>query len=207
MKATGRRCRGQAMVEFALVGPMVLLLLMVVLDFGRGFFFYTQMSAGAREAARQAVLQSNQYSNTTAPPLGCGGSCSTAGVVPVLSSLTAFGFPVVYSDSVSSSTAPSYGTCAGGNSTTVATCSLSAGSNTNQVYVFVYQFGPNTSNPAGGPHFACPSCAGGSGQPRTGGHDRVVVDLKMKFQPIALRLFGLPTYLVLDAQTVEREEW
>ena len=195
------------MVEFALVAPMVLLLLLTVLDFGRGFFFYTQMSAGAREAARQAVLQSNAASNTAAPALGCSGACQTPGVTAILYTLNAFGFPVLYADSTSASSPPSYGSCSGGGPSSPAACTLSASTSYNRVYVFIYQFGPNTQNPTGGPHFACPSCPAATGVPRTGQHDLVVVDLKMKFQPIAAGIFGLSWNLVLDAQTVEREEW
>lgn len=195
------------MVEFALVGPLVLLFLLVVLDFGRGFFFYTQMSAGAREAARQAVLQSNAASNSSAPTIGCSGACQTPGVMPIVNTLNAFGFPVVYSDSSSPSAPPSYGTCSGGGAAAPASCSLASTALNNRVYVFIYQFGPNTQNPSGGPHFSCPSCASGSGVPRTGQHDLVTVDLKMKFQPVTLGFLGLPYTLGFDAQTVEREEW
>lgn len=202
-----RRDRGQALVEFALVAPMLLGLIMVVLDFGRGFFFYTQMAAGAREAARQAVLQSNQYSNTAPPALGCSGACQTPGVMAIVETLNAFGFPVVYSDSTSASSPPSYGTCSGGGATGPATCALGSSAGLDRVYVFIYQYGPATANPAGGPHFSCPTCSGGTGVPRTGQHDLVVVDLKMRFQPVTLSFLGLGWNLTFDAQTVEREEW
>jgi len=45
-----RASRGQALVEFALVGPILLLLLLCGLDLGRGIFYYSQLAEGAREA-------------------------------------------------------------------------------------------------------------------------------------------------------------
>jgi hypothetical protein len=48
--------RGQALVEFALVLPLFLLLVLGVVDFGRGIFIYAGMSNGAREGARYAIV-------------------------------------------------------------------------------------------------------------------------------------------------------
>jgi Flp pilus assembly protein TadG len=50
----GRR-RGQALVEFALIVPVFLLLLLVAIDFGRLFFTYIQLNNTAREAAAYAA--------------------------------------------------------------------------------------------------------------------------------------------------------
>lgn len=47
-----KRERGQGMLEFALMLPIILLLLMAVMDFGRMLFLYSQVSNAAREAAR-----------------------------------------------------------------------------------------------------------------------------------------------------------
>src|SRR4051812_6754998 len=43
--------RGQALVEFALIAPVFLLLLVIALDFGRLFFTWIQVNNAAREAA------------------------------------------------------------------------------------------------------------------------------------------------------------
>src|SRR5712664_2367906 len=48
---SGRRSRGQALVEFALIVPVMLLLLLIAIDFGRLFFSYVQIHNAAREAA------------------------------------------------------------------------------------------------------------------------------------------------------------
>ena len=45
------RPRGQALVEFALIVPVLLLLLLVAIDFGRLFFSYIEVTNAAREAA------------------------------------------------------------------------------------------------------------------------------------------------------------
>ena len=49
------RTRGQALVEFALLLPVFLLLLVVAVDFGRLFFTYIQINNAAREGANYAI--------------------------------------------------------------------------------------------------------------------------------------------------------
>jgi Flp pilus assembly protein TadG len=51
-----RRSRGQAFVEFALLLPVMLLILLVAVDFGRLFFSYIQVNNAAREAASYAAI-------------------------------------------------------------------------------------------------------------------------------------------------------
>ncbi len=50
------RTNGQAAVEFALIAPVFLLLLLIAVDFGRLFFTYIQLSNTAREAAAYAAI-------------------------------------------------------------------------------------------------------------------------------------------------------
>lgn len=47
---------GQAIVEFALTIPILLLLMIGVLDVGRGFQAYVSLGNAVREAAREAAL-------------------------------------------------------------------------------------------------------------------------------------------------------
>ena len=54
-----RRGRGQALVEFALVIPIFLLLLVAIFDLGRAVFAYNTLTNAAREGARMAIV--NQY--------------------------------------------------------------------------------------------------------------------------------------------------
>jgi Flp pilus assembly protein TadG len=51
--------RGQAMVEFALVLPIFILLLVAIFDLGRAAFAYNTLTNAAREGARTAIV--NQY--------------------------------------------------------------------------------------------------------------------------------------------------
>lgn len=60
MRRTGReRQRSQALIEFALVSPLLLLLIFGVIDLGRGVFYYDTLNHAAREGARVAARASN----------------------------------------------------------------------------------------------------------------------------------------------------
>ncbi|HSS60560.1 MAG TPA: TadE/TadG family type IV pilus assembly protein [Candidatus Limnocylindrales bacterium] len=52
--------QSQALIEFALVSPVLLLLLFGVIDLGRAVFYYDMLNHAAREGARTAVRASNQ---------------------------------------------------------------------------------------------------------------------------------------------------
>ena len=52
MKRRRQRSRGQALVEFALVLPIFLMLLMAVFDLGRAIYMYNGVAEAARELAR-----------------------------------------------------------------------------------------------------------------------------------------------------------
>ncbi len=62
---TGRRSRGQAVVEFALVVPVLVLLLLITIDFGRAFFTYVQVNNAAREGAAYGAAQPTDTSGIT----------------------------------------------------------------------------------------------------------------------------------------------
>jgi len=47
---------GQSMVEFALILPILLLMVLGVVDFGRAFFTYEALANAAREGARYCAL-------------------------------------------------------------------------------------------------------------------------------------------------------
>src|SRR5207248_3738382 len=59
-RAATSRQRSQALIEFALVSPVLLLLLFGVVDIGRAIFYYDTLNHAAREGARVAVRASNQ---------------------------------------------------------------------------------------------------------------------------------------------------
>lgn len=55
----GRRQRGVALVEFALVAPLLFLLLFGIVEFGWAFLQYLDTRHGAREGARLAAVDYN----------------------------------------------------------------------------------------------------------------------------------------------------
>jgi hypothetical protein len=57
-RGRGRRQRGQAIIEFALMAPLLVLLAIGVYDFGRAFSYTVSVIAGARAGARVAALDS-----------------------------------------------------------------------------------------------------------------------------------------------------
>ena len=60
-----REERGVALVEFALVAPLLLLLLFGMLDFGRTFNYWIDATHLANEGARWAVVNKNPASSGT----------------------------------------------------------------------------------------------------------------------------------------------
>src|SRR5712691_6174434 len=54
------RQRSQALIEFALISPVLLLLLFGIVDIGRAVFYYDTLGHAAREGARTAIGASNQ---------------------------------------------------------------------------------------------------------------------------------------------------
>ena len=60
--AASRNLRAQAVVEFALVLPVLVLLLAGVVDLGNGFQTYIALSNGARDGAGYGANPSNQSS-------------------------------------------------------------------------------------------------------------------------------------------------
>lgn len=57
-----RRGRGQALVEFAIVIPLFLLLLVALFDLGRAVFAYNTLTNAAREGVRMAIVNQDKPS-------------------------------------------------------------------------------------------------------------------------------------------------
>jgi hypothetical protein len=75
--------RGAALVEFALVAPLVFLLLLGLIVGSFGVYRYLQVAALAREASRWAAVHGADYARENAQPLrlltiSCNGSFSLA---------------------------------------------------------------------------------------------------------------------------------
>jgi len=59
-----RNSKGQALVEFALILPILLLLIIGIIEFGRAFYMKNTLTNAVRHAARQAVVDSSWDQNT-----------------------------------------------------------------------------------------------------------------------------------------------
>jgi TadE-like protein len=200
--------QGQALVEFALIAPVVLLLIGATVDLGRGLLIYTMLQGASRDMARQAVLEYYSGSNTLPP------TCTTLATPCSLTALTngahqldPLGMSVAYQDSTSISSPPSYGTySANANPLLPGTITLNGSINPSTVYVFVYELDATGGNP--NPRWSCPTCAGASGAAvRTSGHQLVVVDLKLQWKPVLNTFLGIPSSITFDSQSVERMEF
>jgi len=199
---------GQALVEFALIAPVVLLMIGATVDLGRGLLIYTMLQGASRDMARQAVLEYYSGSNTLPP------TCTTLATPCSLGPLTngahqldPLGMSVAYQDSTAISSPPTYGSyVANANPLLPGTITLTGAINASTVYVFVYELDAAAGNP--NPRWSCPSCAGASGAAvRTSGHQLVVVDLRLQWKPVLNTLLGIPSVITFDSQSVERLEF
>jgi Flp pilus assembly protein TadG len=79
-----RRSRqGQALAEFALVIPIILLAFMGIFDLGRMIFAYNNISNAAREGARTAIVNQNQAAIEAEARIGTTGLAPSDVNVPV----------------------------------------------------------------------------------------------------------------------------
>jgi Flp pilus assembly protein TadG len=96
--------RGQSMVEYALGLSIAMLLIMGVVDLGRGFFAYNLVASTAREGARYAIVSSRTNAqiisyatsqagvsgiSVTVVSRGTAGNSSSPAVIQASSSFTA----------------------------------------------------------------------------------------------------------------------
>ena len=201
-----RRGLAQALVEFALIAPVVLLIIGGTVDMGRGLLLYGLLSGASRDMARQASLEYYSGSNTLPPSCtALATPCGLKSIVTGAHLMDSLGATVMYLESTASGGAPTYGSYAvNADPTQPGTITLSPGAVNNTVYVFIYELDPATGNT----RWSCPSCAAGSGSAvRIPGHQRVVVDLKLNWQPVLARFLGIPASITFDSQTVGRLEY
>ena len=201
-----RHSRAQALVEFALVAPVVLLIIGATIDMGRGLLLYGLLSGASRDMARQASLEYYSGSNTLPPSCtALATPCGLKSIVTGAHLLDSLGANVIYLDSTATGAPPTYGTyVANADPTQPGAITLSAGTANNTVYVFIYELDPAS----GATRWSCPSCAAASGSAvRIPGHQRVVVDLKFNWQQVLARFLGIPTVITFDSQTMGRLEF
>jgi hypothetical protein len=66
-RAGKTRSSGQAMVEFALVAPMLFLLILGAIEAGRFVFYYEALNNAAREGARYAIVHGENSTSPSGP--------------------------------------------------------------------------------------------------------------------------------------------
>lgn len=203
-----RHRTGQALIEFALIAPVLFLLIGATVDLGRGLLIYTMLQGTSRDMARQAVLSYYSGSNSLAPTCtALATPCTLAPLITRAHQLDPLGMSVVYLDSTAISSPPSYGTYTpNANPLQPGTITLTGAINASTVYVFVYELDATPGNP--NPRWSCPGCAAANGAAvRTAGHQLVVVDLKLQWKPVLNTLLGIPSTITFDSQSVERLEF
>jgi Flp pilus assembly protein TadG len=67
-RSASRPSHGQALVEFAFVAPVFLLLLFAIIDFGRYVYYVQILNNAAREGARYAIVHGSRSFTPTGPP-------------------------------------------------------------------------------------------------------------------------------------------
>jgi hypothetical protein len=202
--------RGQALVEFALIAPVLLLIIGATVDIGRGLLLYALLQGASRETARQAAQIYYDGSNTLPPDCtALARPCSLRPLIISAHVLDPLGVAVVYADSAAIGAPPVYGTYVpNADPTQPGTITLRAGSLSNTVYVFIYELDSTPGNP--NPRWSCSSVAcrnAFGGYVRTSGHQRVVADLKLRWQPVLARFLGIPASITFNSQAVDRLEF
>jgi hypothetical protein len=160
------------MMEFALLSPILILVVLGLADVARAVYYYNVISNASREGAREAILTYNQCQNTapcTAPPAGT----SVVGVEPAIRRAGAGLLTYQFNDT-----------------TTPQSTAQACTPQPNQGCVWVLIVNGTTITPS-----ACsppnPLSAGGTdtwsecdfNQSKEGGHD-VVVEIAYKFAPL-----------------------
>ncbi len=177
----GRGSRSQSAVEFALVAPLLFLLIFGIVDFGRAMFYQNEITNATREGARIAILASNPCNTVYADPTG---NCST--------SATPSG-PTVCSAIEGSATLITNWSCGEDGV-------LPASPKPGWAYVEVDQ-----ASSAGA---ACPGAVGAVSTPRQSGNLLITVTIRYYFRPITPIVGALfPSTFYLSSSVCARDEY
>ncbi|MHB1523003.1 MAG: TadE/TadG family type IV pilus assembly protein [Candidatus Dormibacteria bacterium] len=181
-----RGSRGQSAVEFALVAPLLFLLIFGIVDFGRAMFYQNEITNAAREGARIAILASNPCNMVYGNPAGnCSSSSTPAG-------------PTVCSAIAGSATLISNWSCTEGGV-------LPASPRAGWAYVEVDQ--------AASAGAGCPGATGATdpaavATPRLAGNLLITVTIRYYFRPITPIVGALfPSSFYLSSSVCARDEY
>lgn len=106
-----RRDDAQSLVEFALIVPMLLILVFGVIDFGMGLRAYISMAAATREGARYAVVGTPPGTFTSGGAGECNGTTTTTAVGKVCQTISGLNLTNVQNVKVESCTPASTPVC------------------------------------------------------------------------------------------------
>lgn len=81
-RITASQNRGQSLVEFALILPVLVLLLMGVFDFGRAIYAFNAVSNAAREGARTAIVDQSSASGVPVAATEAANQATALGLDP-----------------------------------------------------------------------------------------------------------------------------
>lgn len=177
-------------MEFALVGPILVMLVFGCVDFGRAYFHMNQLTNAAREGMRLAILQDHICNTLNGPLSSCSGSTSSvSNETTVCQSILNEGDLISTSNwhCTEGGTLPASGTGTSGNA-----------------YVEIDQFPANGSSTV-----ACDSTQTVSTTtPRGSGNRSIEVKIDYYFRPIT-PIFGqlFPSSFHLEATSCGRAEY
>jgi Flp pilus assembly protein TadG len=78
--ATKKGNRAQGMIEFAIILPVLLLMLMVIFDVGRSIYTYSVIHNAAREAARYGIIHPTDTTGATQTALHLTSGLDSTGI-------------------------------------------------------------------------------------------------------------------------------
>ncbi len=103
--------KAQTMVEFALILPLLLLVLLGVIEFGRILFIYVTVTSTSREGARYGSAVGSQNPNGLPFYLDCDGMRASSLKVGILANLTPSDITVSYDHGPDSASTPYVSNC------------------------------------------------------------------------------------------------
>ncbi|MFN2465676.1 MAG: TadE/TadG family type IV pilus assembly protein [Candidatus Dormibacteria bacterium] len=174
------------MVEFALMAPLLFLLLFGIVDFGRAIFFANEITNAAREGARVAILASNPCNTVIGNPSS---NCTTS---------NGAGVDVCTAVKQEANLIPGANWTCGENTAAVPPCTVGCAANANLAYVEVDSL--TTCTTASSPSTRT--------TPRLAGNKAVKVTIVYYFRPLT-GMIGVffPSNYFLTSTTCARQEW
>lgn len=184
------RRRGQSAVEFALVAPLLFLLMFGIVDFGRAMYYQNEITNAAREGARIAILASNPCNSIYGDPSG---DCALPSATPA--------GPTVCSAAEASGSLIANWTC-GDNTSTATPNTMPTSGSPGHAYVDVAQ-GSTSTCPA-----PSSSASGVNTTPRSSGNLLISVTIHYYFQPITPIISSFfPSSFYLSSTVCARDEY